>query len=90
MSDAYGAIVVGFSNDFSGDKVAIAATLSNFDLSADGTGFVVKNDTRVTDGGGFSAVQYPSLLPTRPKIVWVNSNGKATKKSYKELTDAEL
>jgi len=27
MSDAYGAIVVGFSNDFSGDKVAIAATL---------------------------------------------------------------
>jgi hypothetical protein len=90
MSDAYGAIVVGFSNDFSGDKEAIAATLSNIGLSSDGTGFVVKSDTIVTDGGGFSSVQYPSLLPTRPKTVWINTDGKATIKSYKELTDAEI
>jgi hypothetical protein len=90
MSDAYGAIVVGFSDDFDGDKDRIAEALSTLNLSNDQVAFVVKGDDIWTDCGGSSDVQYPSLYPTRPKTVLIERNGKETEKPFMEVTTEEF
>jgi len=88
MADAYGAIVVGFSDDFNGNKEGIANYLSSLGLSNSVSEFEVKDNLIwSSDIGG---TQYPTLTPTRHKIVSIMVDGVEVKKHINDVSDEEF
>ena len=75
MADAYGAIVVGFSDNFKGDLDAIAKSLTGMNLDNEGGRFVVK-DRNICCEAEFNGAQYPTLTPMRDKLANLMTDGK--------------
>ena len=75
MADAYGAIVVGFSDNFKGDLDAIAKSLTGMNLDNEGGRFVVK-DGNICCEAEFDGAQYPTLTPMRDKLANLMTDGK--------------
>lgn len=90
MADAYGAIVVGFSDDFKGDKSELARVLSELSLSNSGAEFVVNNDLIWCSESQFSGPQYPSLTPMRDKIICLMIDNVEVHKHVSEVTEDEM
>ena len=86
MADAYGALVIGFSEGFEGDKTAIATSLNELGFDNFSGNFVVK-DEHIWNAG--NEAQYPSLAPTRDKIVVVLRDGVETRMDASELSDSD-
>ena len=85
MADAYGTIVVGMSNDFEGDLQKITEYLNELQLHNGDSAFKV-NDGKIWLNG---AAQYPTVLPTRHKIVSIMIDGEEVQKHINELKDDE-
>jgi hypothetical protein len=89
MADAYGAIVMGFSDDFDGDKEEIARVLSEKGLSNSGIEFEVDDGVIKSCSSWVDAPQYPTLTPMRSKIVRLLIDGKIVEKCIDELSEEE-
>jgi len=85
MADAYGTIVVGMSNDFEGDLQKITEYLNELQLHNGDSAFKV-NDGKIWLN---EAAQYPTVLPTRHKIVSIMIEGEEVQKHINELKDDE-
>ena len=85
MADAYGTIVVGMSNDFEGDLQKITEYLNELQLHNGDSAFKV-NDGKIWLN---EAAQYPTVLPTRHKIVSIMIDGEEVQKHINELKDDE-
>ena len=74
MDDEYGTIVVGFSDDFVGNKALIALALNSMKFSQDEVEFTVDGtDIRPVD---VWSIQYPTLNPFRGTIIDDGSDNK--------------
>ena len=92
MADAYGAIVVGFSDNFKGDLDAIAKSLTGMNLDNEGGRFVVK-DGNICCEAEFDGAQYPTLTPMRDKLANLMTDGKEVsdikQQEFKEVVEQE-
>ena len=88
MADAFGAIIVGFTDDFVGNKIEIAKALTALPLSRCGVEFEVDGITIRTVTR--SSLWYPTLSLHRPKIVVTMVDDRDVRKHVDDLTEDEL
>lgn len=88
MADAYGAIVVGFSDDFEGDVKKLADTLNQLELTNLGEEFHASADG-ISISSSSCGVQYPTLAPTRDKLVSVMEGNQLVTRDVSDLSDAD-
>lgn len=85
MADAYGTIIVGFSDVFSGDLAGLTETLNALRLDNAMSEFVIENGKIYLSG----AAQYPTLVPERDKVYCLYIDGEEVTKHFDDMTDED-